>query len=144
MDAERARALFKELEFGRLLRDLQAAEVLPESAAPAVPAPRPEVTGSAPPPPLPAAVVEVEVLLDEGALRDALRALSQGPSGLLPVLGEGSPRRARVIGLAFAGGGRAPTARHGIAADPRVITSYSIHYTKLYDPASCRCGQVSI
>jgi DNA polymerase-1 len=116
IDADRARALFKELEFGRLLRDLQAAEGAAgagpvargaEADAPP-PAPRDEAAGVAVAPAAgPLADVKVEVLLDEPALRDAVAALAGAPAGIVPILGEGSPLRARVVGLGFAGAGRA-------------------------------------
>ncbi len=125
IDPERARALFKELEFGRLLRDLQAAELgaggpahLDASAAPAGSQAAP--AASAPPAtPTPAEHAKVEVLLDEGALGEAVASVAGVAAGILPVLGAGSPMRALVVGVAFAGGGRAfyvPLTHHYLGA----------------------------
>ncbi|ACG73775.1 DNA polymerase I [Anaeromyxobacter sp. K] len=83
-DQERARALFSELEFSRLVKEL--------------------------PPPPPTARAETPETIDgRAALDAAVAALVQagGPVGLLPVLGEGPPRTAPLVGLAFAGAGRA-------------------------------------
>jgi len=82
-DDARARALFSELEFSRLLKDLPA--------------------------PLPTARAEkIEVVLDREALAAAVRALRDAPAvALRPVLAGPAPRTDPVIGLALAGGGRA-------------------------------------
>jgi len=102
IDPDRARALFKELEFGGLLRDLQAGE-LPAAApvAPAVPA-----APSVPSVPV-AREAKVEVLLDAKALGEAAEALAGRPVAVVPILGPGSPRRAVIVGLGVAGAGRA-------------------------------------
>ncbi|GAO04373.1 DNA polymerase I [Anaeromyxobacter sp. PSR-1] len=83
-DQERARALFSELEFSRLVKEL--------------------------PPPPPTARAETPETIDGRAALDAAVAAlvgAGGPVGLLPVLGEGPPRTAPLVGLAFAGAGRA-------------------------------------
>jgi DNA polymerase-1 len=83
-DQDRARALFSELEFSRLVKEL-------------------------PPPPPTARAETPETIELAAALDAAVAALVQagGPAGLLPVLGEGPPRTAPLVGLAFAGAGRA-------------------------------------
>ncbi len=82
-DDARARALFSELEFSRLLKDL--------------PAPPPTVRLEKP-----------EVVLDAAALAAAVEALRAAPAvGLRPVLAGPAPRTDPVVGLALAGGGRA-------------------------------------
>ena len=117
-DAERARALFKELEFGRLLRDLQAAEGSLTAGAPGLLAAGASTSGAVPgttPPALPLVAAQpggaqdakVELLLEESAVRAAVAAVEGVPAGLVPVLGDGSPQRARIVGLGFAGAGRA-------------------------------------
>lgn len=83
-DQDRARALFSELEFSRLVKEL--------------------------PPPPPTARAETPETIDGRAALDAAVAAlirAGGPVGLLPVLGEGPPRTAPLVGLAFAGAGRA-------------------------------------
>ncbi|MGB8932744.1 MAG: DNA polymerase I [Anaeromyxobacteraceae bacterium] len=118
IDAERARALFKELEFGRLLRDLQAAEGSLTAGAPGLLAAGASTSGAVPgttPPALPLVAAQpggaqdakVELLLEESAVRAAVAAVEGVPAGLVPVLGDGSPQRARIVGLGFAGAGRA-------------------------------------
>ncbi|ABS26656.1 DNA polymerase I [Anaeromyxobacter sp. Fw109-5] len=82
-DEARVRALFSELEFSRLLKDLPA------------------------PPPTPR-TERAELILDAGALAAAVAALSAAPAvGVRPVLGGPAPRTDPVVGLALAGGGRA-------------------------------------
>jgi DNA polymerase-1 len=77
------RALFSELEFSRLLKDLPA------------------------PPPTPR-TERAELVLDAAALAEAVAALRAAPAvGLRPVLGGSSPRTDPIVGLALAGGGRA-------------------------------------
>jgi DNA polymerase-1 len=83
VDTERARALFTELEFGRLLRDL--------------PAPAP----SAEPPVVTEVVVTREAL--DRAVDEARRA---GQVGLRAAFSSPAPRRIPPAGLAFAAGGR--------------------------------------
>src|SRR6266511_4388696 len=96
----RARALFSELEFSRLLKDLPA-------------------------PPPTARTERTEVVLDAAALAVAVEALRAAPAiGLRPVLGGPAPRTDPVVGLALAGGGRAfyvPLGHHylGAPAQPR-------------------------
>ncbi|ABC81084.1 DNA polymerase I [Anaeromyxobacter dehalogenans] len=83
-DQERARALFSELEFSRLVKEL--------------------------PPPPPTARAETPETIDGRAALDAAVAAlvrAGGPAGLVPVLGDGPPRSAPLVGLAFAGAGRA-------------------------------------
>ncbi len=82
-DDARVRALFSELEFSRLLKDLPA-------------------------PPPTARAERTEVVLDPAALAaavDALRGLPE--TALRPVLVGPAPRTDPVVGLALAGGGRA-------------------------------------
>ncbi len=82
-DDGRVRALFSELEFSRLLKDLPA-------------------------PPPTARTERTEVVLDAAALRAAVEALRAAPAvGLRPVLAGPAPRTDAVVGLALAGGGRA-------------------------------------
>jgi DNA polymerase-1 len=83
-DQEQSRVLFSELEFSRLVKEL--------------PAPPPTARAEAP-----------EVIGDRTGLDAAVSALQAagGPVGLVPVLGEGPPRIAPLVGLAFAGAGRA-------------------------------------
>ena len=77
------RALFSELEFSRLLKDLPA------------------------PPPTPR-TERAELVLDAAALAEAAAALLAAPAvALRPVLGGPSPRTDAIVGLALAGGGRA-------------------------------------
>ncbi len=82
-DDARARALFSELEFSRLLKDLPA-------------------------PPPTARAERAEVVTGAEALAAAAEALRSAPAvGLRPVLAGPAPRTDAVIGLALAGGGRA-------------------------------------
>ncbi len=97
-DQERARALFSELEFSRLVKEL--------------PAPPPTARAEAP-----------EVIADRAGLDAAVAALRSagGAVGIVPVLGEGTPRAAPLVGLAFAGAGRAfylPLAHRYLGAPP--------------------------
>jgi DNA polymerase-1 len=83
MDEPKVRALFSELEFSRLLKDLPA-------------------------PPPTARVEEAELILDAAALAEATRALAAASElGLRAVLAGPAPRTDPVIGLALAGAGRA-------------------------------------
>src|SRR5512135_120781 len=82
-DDVKVRALFSELEFSRLLKDLPA-------------------------PPPTARAEKAEPVLDAAALAAAVRALREAPAvGLRPVLGGPSPRTDPVVGIALAGAGRA-------------------------------------
>jgi DNA polymerase-1 len=82
-DDARARALFSELEFSRLLKELPA-------------------------PPPAARAEKAEVVLDAEALAGAVRALRDAPAvALRPVLAGPAPRTDPAVGLALAGGGRA-------------------------------------
>jgi DNA polymerase-1 len=132
VDTERARALFKELDFGRLLRELQppadgvrptapstaprpSAAAVPAAAAP--PAPAPAIPAGA----APVRAERVEVLLDPPSLARAVADVSGHEVALRPVLAEGAALRAPVVGLAFAGNGRAfylPIAHRYLGAPP--------------------------
>jgi DNA polymerase-1 len=82
-DDARVRALFGELEFSRLLKDL--------------PAPPPTARSEA-----------TEVVRDAAALAAAVAALRAAPAvGLRVVLASPAPRTAHLVGLSLAGGGRA-------------------------------------
>ncbi|GEJ59141.1 DNA polymerase I [Anaeromyxobacter diazotrophicus] len=82
-DAEKTRALFGELEFSRLLKDLPA-------------------------PPPTARREETELVLTRAALDAAVAAVrAAGEVGLRAALGDGHPRKEPPFGVAFAGGGRA-------------------------------------
>jgi DNA polymerase-1 len=97
-DDVKVRALFSELEFSRLLKDLPA-------------------------PPPTARVEKAEVVVDPSALAEAVRVLREAPAvGLRPVLGGGSPRTDPVVGVALAGAGRAfyvPLAHRFLGAPPQ-------------------------
>ncbi|HEX9049002.1 MAG TPA: DNA polymerase I [Anaeromyxobacter sp.] len=97
-DDVEVRALFSELEFSRLLKDLPA-------------------------PPPTARVEKAEVVLDAAALAAAVRVLRDAPAvGLRPVLGGPSPRTDPVVGIALAGAGRAfyvPLAHRFLGAPPQ-------------------------
>jgi len=81
-DAERARALFAELEFSRLLREL-------------------------PSPPASAGPVAAEVILGREALDEAVaRARRCGATAIRSAAGDGPPRTAPVAGFAWSAGGR--------------------------------------
>jgi DNA polymerase-1 len=83
MDEPKTRALFSELEFSRLLKDL--------------PAPTPTARKE-----------QAEVVLDAAALAAAVEALRGAPAvALRPVLAGPAPRTDPVIGIALAGAGRA-------------------------------------
>jgi DNA polymerase-1 len=83
IDAERTRALFTELEFSRLLKDLPA-------------------------PPPSERKVETQVLLTRAALDEAVAlARGAGAVGLHAALGEEHPRKDPVFGVAFATASRA-------------------------------------
>jgi DNA polymerase I len=83
IDAEKTRALFGELEFSRLLKDLPA-------------------------PPPTARREETEVLLTRAALDEAVAAArAAGEVGLRAAPGDGHPRKDPLFGVAFAAGGRA-------------------------------------
>ncbi|HSN91995.1 MAG TPA: DNA polymerase I [Anaeromyxobacteraceae bacterium] len=82
-DEARARALFSDLEFSRLLKDLPA-----------------------PPPTL--RTERIEVVTGRAALDAAVAALAAaGQAGVKPVLAGEAPRTDPVVGIALAGGGRA-------------------------------------
>ena len=82
-DDARTRALFGELEFSRLLKDL--------------PAPPPTARAEA-----------VEVIQGAAAVEAAVRfLLGAGPVGVRPLLAGEAPRTDPLVGLALAGGGRA-------------------------------------
>ncbi len=117
VDLARAKALFTELEFTRLLRELPTLAAtpaagdatVPASPAPGAPPPGPPAPGAEPGPPgelrLPA---RTELVLDEAALAAAVAALAAAPELGLLVVGHGdAPRTDPVVGLALAGGGRA-------------------------------------
>ncbi len=95
MDEPKVRALFSELEFSRLLKDL--------------PAPTPT-----------ARTEKAEVILDAAALAAAAEALRAAPAiGLRPILAGPAPRTAAAVGLAVAGEGRAfyvPLTHHFLGA----------------------------
>jgi DNA polymerase-1 len=125
VDEARARALFTELEFSRLLRELPG--LVAASAAPSTEA----GGGSIAPPPVagapagsspptspaetggashgePGLLGGTELVLDEAALGAALEALSAVSSIGILLVGQGeAPRTDPVVGLALAGGGRA-------------------------------------
>ena len=83
LDDAKTRALFSELEFSRLLKDLPA-------------------------PPPTARAEQVEVVLDAAGLRAAVEALAAAPAiGLRAVLAGPAPRTDPVVAFALAGGGRA-------------------------------------
>lgn len=100
-DQERARALFSELEFSRLVKEL-------------------------PPPPPTARAETVEILADLAALDAAVAAVraAAGPVGMAAVLaGDDGPRTAPLVGLAFAAGGRAfyaPVGHRYLGAPPQL------------------------
>jgi DNA polymerase-1 len=107
-DLARTRALFGELEFSRLLRDLPAGDVADGTPAGAPPAGH----GEDDPPRRSGPRLELpdrtELVVDEGGLGALSAALARAPAvGLLPVVAGGPPRTAAVVGLALAGGGRA-------------------------------------
>jgi DNA polymerase I len=82
-DDPRVRALFSELEFSRLIKDLPA-------------------------PPPTARTERTETVLDAAALAAAVDALRSAPAiGLRAVIAGGAPRTDPVVGLALAGAGRA-------------------------------------
>ncbi|HEY6100729.1 MAG TPA: 5'-3' exonuclease H3TH domain-containing protein, partial [Anaeromyxobacter sp.] len=82
-DESRTRALFAELEFSRLLKDLPA-------------------------PPPTARAERAETVLDRAALDAAVRTLAAaGAAGVRPVLAGPAPRTDPMVGLALGGGGRA-------------------------------------
>ncbi|BDG06224.1 DNA polymerase I [Anaeromyxobacter oryzae] len=82
-DDPKVRALFSELEFSRLLKDL--------------PAPPPTARAERP-----------EVLRDRAALDAAVAALrAAGRAGIRPILGGPAPRTDPLVGVALGGGGRA-------------------------------------
>jgi DNA polymerase I len=83
LDEPRTRALFSELEFSRLLKDLPA-------------------------PPPTARTERTDVIRDRAELDAAVAALAAaGEIGVRPVLAGPAPRTDAVIGIALAGGGRA-------------------------------------
>ncbi len=98
----RVRALFSELEFSRLLKDLPA-------------------------PPPTARTEQAELVADPAALSAAVAALSAAPAiALRPVLAGPSPRTDPMVGLALAGGGRAfylPLRHQYLGAPPQLAAS---------------------
>ena len=100
-DLERARALFGELEFSRLLKDL-------------------------PPPPPTARTERVEILSERAAVERAVAEVlaAGGPVGIFPVLAGGAPPRTdALVGVAFGGGGRAvyvPLAHRYLGVPPQL------------------------
>jgi DNA polymerase-1 len=94
-DDARTRALFGELEFSRLLKDLPA-------------------------PPPTARAEKAELVLDRAALDEAVRfLLGAGAVGVRPVLAGDAPRADPLVGLGLAGGGRAfyvPLGHHYLGA----------------------------
>jgi len=95
IDTDRTRALFSELEFSRLLKDLPA-------------------------PPATARTERTELLLSRAALDEAVAAArAAGEVGLRAALAGDRPRTDAVFGVAFAAGGRAfylPLAHHYLGA----------------------------
>ncbi|HET7754739.1 MAG TPA: DNA polymerase I [Anaeromyxobacteraceae bacterium] len=98
-DTDAARALFSELEFSRLVKEL--------------PAPPPTVRAEKP-----------EVLLTEDALKAAIAEVEPaGEMGLRSLFAGDDPRTSRVAGIAFAAGGRAfylPLEHHYLGAPGQV------------------------
>jgi DNA polymerase-1 len=102
VDGAKARALFTELEFTRLLRDLSTPPSTPPSTPTPTTTPTPTPGTTIPRPERP------EPLLDKAALAAAAHHLSAAPAlGLLVVGAGGAPRTDPVVGLALAGAGRA-------------------------------------
>jgi DNA polymerase-1 len=99
LDEPRTRALFTELEFSRLLKDLPA------------------------PPPTPRSEV-AELVLDAAALEAAVTALAAAPAvAFRAVVAGPSPRTDPVVGVAIAGGGRAfyvPLRHQYLGAPPQL------------------------
>jgi DNA polymerase-1 len=99
-DDARTRALFGELEFSRLLKDLPA-------------------------PPPTARAEKAELVLERAKLDEAVRfLLGAGAVGVRPVLTGDAPRTDPLVGLGLAGGGRAfyvPVAHHYLGA-PRPLS----------------------
>jgi DNA polymerase-1 len=114
VDAARARALFTELDFTRLLRELPGLVASSETASPPaahpvppapVRAPETEPTRAAPEP---ARASGTELVLDQAGLEAAAAFLASAPALGLLAVGQGeAPRTDPLVGLALAGGGRA-------------------------------------
>jgi DNA polymerase-1 len=103
-DDARVRALFSELEFSRLLKDL--------------PAPPPSVRSE-----------RTEVVTARAALDAAVAALAAGgEAGIRPVLGGGAPRTDPVVGIALGGAGRAwyVPLRHRYLGAPRQLAEAEV------------------
>jgi DNA polymerase-1 len=98
-DLAKARALFSELEFSRLLKDLPA-------------------------PPPTARTEEAEIVTDRAALDAAVRTLAAaGAAGIRPVLAGPAPRTDPVVGIALGGAGRAwyvPLRHRYLGAPPQL------------------------
>jgi DNA polymerase-1 len=98
-DDPRVRALFSDLEFSRLLKDLPA-------------------------PPPAARAERAEIVTDRAALDAAVRALlAAGAAGVRPVLAGDAPRTDPVIGIALGGAGRAfyvPLRHRYLGAPPQL------------------------
>jgi DNA polymerase-1 len=119
VDAEKARALFAELDFNRLLRELpglaagagsggQVAGTLAAASTLEPASPADPVHAAERPPGGVQLPARTEVVDDVRGLAAAVAALGQAPDVGLMVFGDGeSPRTDVVIGLALAGGGRA-------------------------------------
>jgi DNA polymerase-1 len=96
-DREALRALFRRLEFGRLLADLEAGER--GAPAPVVA----EAPAAAAPPVATAAAAEVEVVRDAAALDALLARVAERPRAIVvPIGGGDSALRDPPVGLAFA------------------------------------------
>jgi DNA polymerase-1 len=120
VDGERAKALFTELEFTRLLRELPAlVAATPTTIQTATAAPTPTPTATPTTAPTTAAIptatpsptatpTSTELVLDLSALAAAVKALASAPELGLLLVGTGTaPRSDPLVGLALAGGGRA-------------------------------------
>jgi DNA polymerase I len=100
LDQEKARALFSELEFSRLVKEL-------------------------PPPPPTARAERPELVLDRAGLEAAVAALraAAAPVGIVPVIAGDAPRTGALVGVAFSGAGRAfylPLGHRYLGAPPAV------------------------
>ncbi len=121
LDPERARALFAELEFSRLLKDL-------------------------PPPPPTARSERTEVISGRAALEAAVaEARRAGQVGMASVTGGGSPRTEAPTGIAFAAAGRAwylPLGHRYLGAPPQLSLAEAGEGLRplVEDPAVVRYG----
>jgi DNA polymerase-1 len=121
LDPERARALFSELEFSRLLKDL--------------PAPPPTARAER------AEVISTRAALD-AAVGEARRA---GQAGIVAATGGGSPRTEPPAGIAFAAGGQAwylPLGHRYLGAPPQLSAGDACDGLRplVEDPAVVRHG----